>query len=80
VSGFGPWVRRAEGNEGTCQRKLCMGVPLKPRHPPSLPFICVMFPDHSSLSVLGETLVAFSCKYAKKLNGHYNGKTQRGEG
>jgi len=80
VSRFGPWVRRAEGNWEPCQRKLCMGVPVKPRRPPPLPLICVMFPDHSSFSVFRETPVAFSCKYFKKLNGYYDRKTQRGEG
>ena len=80
MSSFGPWVRRAESNWGTCRRKLRMGVRVKPRRPLSLALICVMFPDYSSFSVFRETLVAFPCKYFKKLNGYYNGKTQRGEG
>jgi len=55
VARFGPWVRRAEGYWGTCQRKLCMEVPVKPRRPPSLPLIRLVFPDHPSFSVLRET-------------------------
>jgi hypothetical protein len=35
-----------------------MEVPVKPRRPPSLPLVCVVFPDHSSFSVLRETPVA----------------------
>jgi hypothetical protein len=68
VSSFTPWVRRAEGYWGICQRELCMGVSVKPRRPPSLPLICEVFPDHSSFSVLRETPMAFSCNYFKKLN------------
>jgi hypothetical protein len=79
VSSFRPWVRRAEGCWGMCQRKLCMEVPVKPwsplappkagkpRRPPSLPLICVIFLDHSSFSVLRETPMAFSYDYFKKL-------------
>ena len=61
VSGFGPWVRRAEGYRGACQRKFCMGVPgvpVKLRRPPSLPLICEVLPDHSSFSILRETPMA----------------------
>jgi hypothetical protein len=65
VSSFGPWVRRAEGHWGTCQRELCMGVPVKPRRPPSLPLICVVFPDHSSFSVLRETPMASAIHFKK---------------
>jgi hypothetical protein len=32
-----------------------MEVPVKPRRPPSLPLIGVIFPEHSSFSVLRET-------------------------
>jgi hypothetical protein len=67
VSSFRPRVRRAEGYWGTCQRKLCMEVPVKPRRPPSLPLICGVLPDHSSFSVLRETPMAFSCNNFKKL-------------
>jgi hypothetical protein len=58
VSSFRPWVRRAEGYWRTCQRKLCMEVPVKARRPPSLPLICEVFPDHSSFSVFRETPMA----------------------
>jgi hypothetical protein len=67
VSSFRPWVRRAEGHWGTCQRKLYMGMPVKPRRPPSLPLISEVFPDHSSFSVLRETPMA-SAIHFKKLN------------
>ena len=68
VSGFRPWVRRAEGYRGTRHLKSCMEVPAKPRRPPSLPLICVLFTDHSSFSVLREIPMAFSWDYFKKLN------------
>jgi hypothetical protein len=45
-----------------------MEIPVKPRRPPSLPLICVVFPDDSSFSVLREIPMAFSCDYFKKLN------------
>jgi hypothetical protein len=32
--------------------------PVKPRRPPSLPLVCVEFPDHSSFSVLRGTPMA----------------------
>src|SRR4030042_1543624 len=67
VSGFGQWVRRAEGYWGTCQRKFCMEVPVKPRRPPSLPLICTVFPDHSSFSGLRGTPMAFTHYHFKKL-------------
>jgi hypothetical protein len=70
VSSFGPWLRRAEGYWGTCQRKLCVEVPVKPRRPLSLLLICEVLPDHSSFSVLRETPMAFSCNYFKKPNGY----------
>jgi hypothetical protein len=35
-----------------------MELPVKTRRPPSLPFVCVVFPDHSSFSVLRETPMA----------------------
>ena len=40
---------------------------MKPRRPPSLRLICLVFPDHSSFSVLRETPMAFSGDYFKKL-------------
>jgi hypothetical protein len=67
VSSFGPWVRRAEGYWRTCQQKLCMEVPVKPRRPPSLPLIGEVFPDHSSFSVFRETPMASAIDF-KKLN------------
>src|SRR5512136_2266125 len=79
VSSFRPWVRPAEGCWGTCQRKLCMPVPVIPRRPPSLPLICEVFPDHSSFSVLRETPMAFPCNYFKKLNGYLLSRTGRRE-
>src|SRR5512136_1451615 len=63
-----PWVRRAEGYRGTRHVIPSGQVPVKPRRPPSLPLICTGFPDHSSFSVFGETPMAFSCDYFKKLN------------
>jgi hypothetical protein len=45
-----------------------MEVPVKPRRPPSLPPICIVFPASSSFSVLREVPVAFSCDYFKKVN------------
>jgi len=39
-----------------------MEVPVKPRRPPSLPLICLVFPDHSSFSVLRETPMASTKK------------------
>jgi hypothetical protein len=68
VSSYRAWVRRAEGYWGTCHRKLCMGVPVKPRRPPSLSLIYEVFPTHSSFSVLRETPMAISRNYFKKLN------------
>jgi hypothetical protein len=36
--------------------------------PPALPsLICMVIPDHSSFSVLGETLMTFACGHFKKL-------------
>jgi hypothetical protein len=43
-----------------------IGVPVKPRRPPSLPLFCMVFPDHSSFSVLRETPMTFSCDHFKK--------------
>ncbi len=60
-------MRRAEGYWGTCQRNLCMGVPVKPRRPPSLPLICIILPDQSSFSVFRGTPMAFSGDHFKKL-------------
>jgi hypothetical protein len=68
VSSFRPWVRRAEGYQGTRHIKRCRQVPVKPRRPPSLPLICGVSPDHSSFSVFRETPMAFYCNYFKKLN------------
>jgi len=68
VSSFRQWVRRAEGYRGTRHLEPCMEIPVKPRRPPSLPLICVVFPDDSSFSVLREIPMAFSCDYFKKLN------------
>jgi hypothetical protein len=70
LSGFRPWVRRADGYRGTCHLKTCGHVPVKPRRPPSLTLICSVFPDHSSFSVFRETPMAFSCDYFKKPNGY----------
>jgi hypothetical protein len=33
-------------------------VPVKPRRPPSLPLICILFPAYSSFSVFRETPIA----------------------
>jgi hypothetical protein len=75
VSSFRPWVRRAEGYEGTRYLVPCRQVPVKPRRPPSLSLIGEVFPDHSSFSVLRETPMAFSCDYFKKLNGCLQGSS-----
>jgi len=69
---FRPWVRRAEGYWGTCHLKLCMEVPVKPRRPPSLPLICLIFPDHSSFSVLKETPVTSTRYRFKKVKCYEN--------
>jgi hypothetical protein len=68
VSSFRPWVRRAEGYWGTRHLEPCMGVPVKPHRPPSLPLICLVFADYSSFYILRETPMAFFCDYFKKLN------------
>jgi len=68
VSSFRPWVRRAEGYRGTRHLQSCRQVPVKPRRPPSLPLIYIVFPAYSSFSVFRETSVAFFCDYFKKLN------------
>jgi hypothetical protein len=44
VTSFRPWVRRAEGYSGTCHLKAHMEVAVKPRRPPSLPLISIVFP------------------------------------
>jgi hypothetical protein len=67
VSSFRPWVRRAEGYRKTRQVELSMQVPVKLRRPPSLPIICIVFPDHASFSVLRETPMTFFYNYFKKL-------------
>jgi hypothetical protein len=67
LSGFRRRVRRAEGYWGTCQGEFCMEVEVKARRPPSLRLICVVFPDHSSFSVLRETPMAFTRYHFKKL-------------
>jgi hypothetical protein len=47
-----------------------MEVPVKPRRPPSLRLVCIVFPDYSSFSVLRETSMTFFCDYFKKLTGY----------
>jgi hypothetical protein len=37
----------------------------KPRRPPSLPLICLVFPDHSSFSVLRETPMTSAIHFKK---------------
>jgi hypothetical protein len=44
-----------------------MEVPVKPRRPPSLPLVCVVFPDHSSFSVFRGTPMAFTRYHFKRL-------------
>jgi hypothetical protein len=77
VSRFTPWVRRAEGYPGIRHLKPCMGVPVKPRRPPSLRLISEVLPDHSSFSVLRETLMA-SAIHFKKLNCYEEGLIRAG--
>jgi hypothetical protein len=72
VASFRPWVRRAEDYRGLCQVNVCMGVPVKPRRPPLLHLVRAVFPDHSSFSVLRETVMAFFYDYFKRLNCHEN--------
>jgi hypothetical protein len=67
VSSFRPWVRRAEGYRGTSYLQSCRQVPVKPRRPPSLPLICIVFPAISSFSVFRETPMA-SAIHFKELN------------
>ncbi len=43
---------------------------MKIRRPPSLPLVCIVFPDYSSFSVLRETPMPFFCDYFKKLTGY----------
>jgi len=69
VSSVRPWVRRAEGYRGTRHLKPRMEVAVKHRRPPSLPLICEVFPDHSSVSVLRETPMALAIHF-KKPNSH----------
>ena len=45
-----------------------MEMPVTSRRPPSLPIVCIRFPDQASFSVLRETPMAFSCDYFKKQN------------
>jgi hypothetical protein len=45
-------VRRAEGFRGTCHLKASIELPVKPRRPPSLPLICIVFPAYASFSVI----------------------------
>ena len=61
-------MRRAEGYGETCYLKHFGQVRVKPRRPPSLPLICIVFPAYSLFSVFNETPVAFFCDYFKKLN------------
>jgi len=68
VSSFTPWVRRAEGYWGTCQRRLYVGVAVTLRRPPSLPPVCEVLPDQSSFSVFRETPMGFFCENFQKLN------------
>jgi len=65
------WMRRAEGYWGTRHLRFCWQVLVKPRRPPSLPLICVVFPEHASFSVLRETAMGSSCCYFNKLKGFY---------
>jgi hypothetical protein len=75
VSGFRPWVRRAEGYRETRHLKPSVQVPVKLRRLPSLPLICKVFPDHASFSVLRETSMTLFCNDFKKLKcGHFSQK------
>jgi len=68
VSGFRPWVRRAEGYRGSRQLRPHWQVPVKPCRPPSLPLAYEVIADHSSFSVFRETPMAFFWDNFKKLN------------
>jgi hypothetical protein len=68
VAGFRPWVRRAEGYRRIRHLKCRWQVPVKPRRPPSLPLVCIVFAAYSSFSVFRGTPMAFFCDYFKKLN------------
>jgi hypothetical protein len=52
---------------GNRHQRPCMEVPVKLRRPPSLPLICIVFPDYSSFSVLRETSMTYACELFKKL-------------
>jgi len=88
VSGFRPWVRRAEGYWKICHLNPCVEVPVKPwsplappkagkpRRPPSLSLICEVFSDHSSFSVFRETPMAsaMNIQFQKVKNLHQQEK------
>jgi hypothetical protein len=44
-----------------------MDMPVTSRRPPSLPIVCMRFPEYASFSVLRETPMPFSCHHFKKL-------------
>ena len=66
VFSFRPRVRRAEGLPGMTTEDLHGDE--RQSAPPALPpFICMVIPDHSSISVLRETPMTFACGHFKKL-------------
>jgi hypothetical protein len=71
VFSFRPWVRRAEGLPGMTTEDL-HGNDRRSAPPANgrrwsalLPPICMLIPDHSSFSVLRETLMTSSCGFSK---------------
>jgi hypothetical protein len=66
VFSFRQWVRRAEGLPGMTTEDLHGNE--RPSAPPALPpLVCMVISDHSSFSVLRETLMTFACDHFKKL-------------
>ena len=66
VFSFGQRVRRAEGLPGMTTEDL-HGYERRSTPPALPPLICMVFPDHSSFSVLRETLMTFGYGHFKKL-------------
>jgi hypothetical protein len=75
VFSFRPRVRRAEGLPGMTTEDL-HGYERRSAPPALLPLSCMVFPDHSSFSVLRETPMTFSCGHLKKLKCYNQGKAR----
>ena len=66
VFSFRLWFRRAEGLPGMTTEDL-HGNERRSAPPALLPLICMIIPDHSSFSVLRETLMSIAWVHFKKL-------------